>query len=132
MDIGAIIRVRLWEVPQRVVPGHVVQKLYVPVSVGGLELMNHKDEILFTNVVLRKPRAKQRECGQKLSRGVQSLLIVCALRGEKKLVGHLGPQSLQRREPIPDVAQCSGEGVGFVGNLAMLCWKHAMVIGQFV
>ena len=78
MDIGTIIRVRLWEAPERVVPGHVVQKLYVPVPVGGLELMNHKDEILFTNVLLREPRAKQRKRCQKLSRGIQSLLVVLA------------------------------------------------------
>ena len=94
--------------------------------------MDHKDEIFFTNVLLREPRSKQRECGQKLSRGVQSLLIVCALRSEKKLVGHLGPQSLQRRESIPDVAQGSGEVVGFVGNLAVLGWKHAVVVGKFM
>ena len=82
MDIGPIIRVRLWEAPERVVPGHVVQKLYVPVPVGCLELMNHKDEIFFTNVLLREPRSKQRECGQKLSRGIQSLLVVLAFWGE--------------------------------------------------
>ena len=55
MDIGAIIRVSLWEVPERVVPGHVVQKLNVPVPVGRFELMYYKDKILFTNVLLRKP-----------------------------------------------------------------------------
>ena len=132
MDIGTIIRVRLWEVPKRVVPRHVVQKLYVPVPVGCLELMDHKDEILFTNVLLREPRSKQRECCQKLSRGVQSLLVVLAFWSEKKLVGHLGPQSFQRRESIPDVAQGSGEGIGFVCNLAVFDWKHAVVIGQFM
>ena len=132
MDIGTIIRVRLREVPERVIPGHVVQKLYVPVPVGGLELMDHKDEILFTNVLLREPRAKQRKRCQKLSRGIQSLLVVLAFWSEKKLVGHLGPQSFQRRESIPDVAQGSGEGVGFVGNLAVLGWKHAVVVGKFM
>ena len=55
MDIGPIIRVRLWEAPERVVPGHVVQKLYVPVPVGCLELMYCKDELLFTNVLGWKP-----------------------------------------------------------------------------
>ena len=82
MDIGAVVRVRLGEVPERVVPGHVVHELYVPVPVRCLELMNHKDEIFFTNVLLREPRSKQRECGQKLSRGIQSLLVVLAFWGE--------------------------------------------------
>ena len=80
MDIGAIIRVSLWEVPERVVPGHVVQQLNVPVPVSCFKLMYHKDEILFTNVLLGKPRTKKRECGQKLSRGVQPFLVVGALR----------------------------------------------------
>ena len=132
LDIGAVIRVSLGEVPERVVPGHVVQQLNVPVPVSCLKLMHHKDEILLTNVLSGKPRTEKRQCGQKLSRGVQSLLIVCALRSEKKLVGHLGPQSFQRRESIPDVAQGSGEGIGFVSNLAMFGWKHAVVIGQFM
>ena len=132
MDIRPMIRVRLWELLESVVPGHVVQKLYVSVPVGGLELMDHEDKILFTNVLLREPRAKQRKHCQKLSRGIQSLLVVLAFWSEKKLVGHLGPQSFQRRESIPDVAQGSGEGVGFVGNLAVLGWKHAVVIGKFV
>ena len=94
--------------------------------------MDHKDKIFFTNVLLREPRSKQRKRCQKLSRGIQSLLIVRALRSEKKLVGHLGPQSFQRRESIPDVAQGSGEGIGFVSNLAVFSWKHAVVIGQFM
>ena len=55
MDIGAIIRVRLWEVPERVVPGHVVQKLNVPVPVGCFKLMYCKNELLFTNVLGREP-----------------------------------------------------------------------------
>ena len=55
MDIGAIIRVSLWEVPERVVPGHVVHELNVPVPVGCLELMYCKDEHLFTNVLGREP-----------------------------------------------------------------------------
>ena len=55
MDIGAVVRVRLGEVPERVVPGHVVHELYVPVPVGCLELMYCKDELLFTNVLGRKP-----------------------------------------------------------------------------
>ena len=85
LDIGAIIRVSLGEVPECVVPGHVVQQLNVPVPVSCLKLMHHKDEILLTNVLSGKPRTEKRQCGQKLSRGVQSLLIVCALRSEKKL-----------------------------------------------
>ena len=82
MDIGAVVRVSLGEVPERVVPGHVVHELNVPVPVGCFELMYCKDELLFTNVLLRKPRLKQRECGQKLSRGIQSLLVVLAFWGE--------------------------------------------------
>ena len=131
MDIGTIIRVRLWESLERVVPGHVVQKLYVPVPVGGLKLMDHKDKIFFTNVLLREPRSKQRKRCQKLPRGIQSLLIVLAFWSEKELVGHLGPKPFQRREAVPDIAQGSGEGVGFVGNLAVLGWKHAVVVGKF-
>ena len=93
--------------------------------------MDHKDKIFFTNVLLREPRSKQRKRCQKLSRGIQSLLIVLAFWSEKELVGHLGPQPFQRRESIPDIAQGSGEGVGFVGNLAVLGWKHAVVVGKF-
>ena len=55
MDIGAVVRVSLGEVPERVVPGHVVHELNVPVPVGCLELMYCKDELLFTNVLGREP-----------------------------------------------------------------------------
>ena len=55
MDIGAVVRVSLGEVPERVVLRHVVHELYVPVPVGCLELMYCKDELLFTNVLGRKP-----------------------------------------------------------------------------
>ena len=42
------------------------------------------------------------------------------------------PQSLQWREAIPNVAEGSGEGIGFVSNLTVFSWKHAVVIGQFM
>ena len=93
--------------------------------------MDHKDKIFLTNVLLREPRSKQRKSCQKLSRSIQSLLIVLAFWSEKELVGHLGPQPFQRREAVPDIAQGSGEGVGFVGNLTILGWKHAVVVGKF-
>ena len=48
------------------------------------------------------------------------------------MVRHLWPQSLQRRESIPNVAEGSGEGIGFVSNLTVFSWKHAVVIGQLV
>ena len=48
------------------------------------------------------------------------------------MVRHLWPQSLQWRESIPNVAQGSGEGIGFISNLAVFSWKHAVVIGQFM
>ena len=48
------------------------------------------------------------------------------------MVRHLWPQSLQRRESIPNVAEGSGEGISFVSNLTVFSWKHAVVIDQFV
>ena len=48
------------------------------------------------------------------------------------MVRHLWPQSLQWRESIPNVAEGSGEGIGFVSNLTVFSWKHAVVIGQLV
>ena len=93
--------------------------------------MDYKDKIFFANVLLREPRSKQRESCQKLPRGIQSLFIVLAFWSEEELVRHLGPKPFQGREAIPDIAQGSGEGVGFVGNLTILGGKHAAVVGKF-
>ena len=93
--------------------------------------MDYKDKIFFANVLMRKPRPKKRESCQELPRGIQSLFVVFAFWSEEELVGHLGPKSFQGREAIPDVAEGSGEGVGFVGNLTILGWKHAAVVGKF-
>ena len=67
-----------------------------------------------------------------MSRGVQPLLVVGALRSEKNLVRHLWPQSLKWRETIPNVGEGGGEGIGFISYLTVFSWKHAVVIGQLV